>query len=423
MKILKAIKSDSAKDFSNLFFSNVLQKVFGLIREPVIAFFFGASLLYANYLLIRVIADFFSQFTVGNALKANLLPKFTKIFTTHKEISLSKVYSFSIRTMIALFLLSLLVQFIVIWFLESPYSLVLIFLSILLSFTICFNFLNTIYLTILQAQGKFFKFSVATTLNAFCVAIFIYPLTLFFNIFGLVISRIIGIFSITLRYVLPMNKNYKGYEVTLSQSDFNIPTLILGNFANLIILSASLVSGLDGKESITYFTYSVFILNALLTSVVANLSTLLLRKISIQKNNLFMIYSLFISVLVGVILIFGLEFFGQDLIELVFMRGAFTYDDVKMTTGFIQKLSYAFVLIFIATTLFQPFLSLSIEKTRKIRKTIALFFSSTIIIAFIAALVLDLDVKDESLIMIYSTSVMSMFLSVYSYFYYLKYNN
>ena len=79
MKIRKVIKSDSVKDFSSLFFSNVLQKVFGLIREIIVASVFGSTLIYANYLLLRTVADFFSQFTVGNALKANLLPKFTKV--------------------------------------------------------------------------------------------------------------------------------------------------------------------------------------------------------------------------------------------------------------------------------------------------------------------------------------------------------
>ena len=39
MNFRKALKSNSVKDFSSLFFSNILQKVFGLVREPVVAFF------------------------------------------------------------------------------------------------------------------------------------------------------------------------------------------------------------------------------------------------------------------------------------------------------------------------------------------------------------------------------------------------
>jgi len=94
MNLKKSLISRSGKDFFNLFFSNILQKIFGLVREPVIAYFFGSSLLYANYVLLRTAADFLSQFTVGNALKANLLPKFTRIYNAHKFVSLRKVFSF-----------------------------------------------------------------------------------------------------------------------------------------------------------------------------------------------------------------------------------------------------------------------------------------------------------------------------------------
>ena len=316
MKFRKALKSDSVKDFSSLFFSNILQKIFGLVREPVVAFFFGSSLLYANYLLLRTIADFFSQFTVGNALKANLLPKFTKFYEKYKDVSFKKILFFSKKTMIVLFVLSQILQFVIIWYLDSDYTVLLVIVSVLLSISICFNFLNTIYLTIMQAEAKFYSYSLATTLNSFFVAVFIYPLTLFFNVFGLVISRLIGILSLTITYIIPMNKKTDGYEIPISRRDLNIPTLILGNFANIIIISSRLVSGSDGGISITYYTYSVFILNAMLTAIIGNISTLLLRKISIRKNSIFMFYSLLISVFVGVSLVFCLEFYGFELIKL-----------------------------------------------------------------------------------------------------------
>ena len=422
MKIRQALRSSSLKDFSSLFFSNILQKIFGLVREPVIAFFFGSSLLYANYLLLRTVADFFSQFTVGNALKANLLPKFTKVFKIHNSISLKKVFSFSKRTMLLLFFLSQLFQFAIILYLNTEYTLLLSLISVLLSISICFNFLNTIYLTIMQAEGKFFSFSVATSLNSFLVVFFIYPLTYLFNLFGLVVSRLIGILSITFAYVLPMNKKKDGFEVELNREDLNIATLVLGNFANIIILSSRFVSGADGGVSIAYFTYSVFILNALLTAVVGNISTLLLRKVSIKKNNIFMLYSVLISVFMGVFLVLGLEFFGYDLIKIIFMRGEFNLSDVQNTTNFIQSLSYTFVLIFIATSLFQPFFSLDMELSKEVRRNISLVFISSIIIGFFISFILNMDMQTESLIMMSFTSVVSVVLSVYSYVYYLKQN-
>ena len=420
MKFRKALKSNSVKDFSSLFFSNILQKVFGLVREPIVAFFFGSSLLYANYLLLRTIADFFSQFTVGNALKANLLPKFTKVYEKYKDVSFGIVLSFSKRTMLLLFVLSQIVQFAIIWYLDSDYTLLLVIISVLLSISICFNFLNTIYLTIMQAEAKFFSYSIATTLNSFLVAVFIYPLTFFFNVFGLVISRLIGILSLTVVYVVPMNKKKDGFDVPVSSRDLNISTLILGNFANIIIISSRLVSGSDGGVSITYYTYSVFILNALLTAVVGNVSTLLLRKVSIKKNSMFMLYSLLISVFVGLGLVIGLEFYGYELIKLIYMRGEFNLSDVGNTTMFMQNLSYAFVLIFISTTLFQPFFSLPMDSSRKVRRNISIVFIVTIILVFIFSLSSDISVEKKSIVMIYSTSIISLLLSSFSYLYYLK---
>jgi peptidoglycan biosynthesis protein MviN/MurJ (putative lipid II flippase) len=419
--IEKALSYSSVRDFSILFFSKFLQIVFGLIREIIIASVFGSALIYANYLLLRTVADFFSQFTVGNALKANLLPKFTKVLEKYNQVSLSKVFNFSKKTMLLLFVLTQIIQFFIIWYLDTDYTLKLILISVLLSISISFNFLNTIYLTFIQAQGKFFKYSLATTLNSFLVVVLVKPLTLLCGVIGLALSRLFGILSITIFYVLPMNSKKEGFEVELSRKDFNFPTLILGNFANIIILSSRFVSGSDGGNGIAYFTYSVFILNAFLTSVVGNISTLLLRKVSIKKNNMFMFYSFIISIVVGISLVLGLEFYGFDIIKLVYMRGEFNMVDVEQTTEFIKHLSYCFIMIFIATTLFQPFFSLDIISTRKVRRVISLIFILTIVFGILFTITNSkFGVITESIIVMYSSSVISVLLSVYSYYYYLN---
>ena len=222
-------------------------------------------------------------------------------------------------------------------------------------------------------------------------------------------------------YVLPMNKETDGYEVKLTNRDLNLPTLILGNFSNIIIISSRFVSGIDGSNNITYFTYSVFILNALLTSVISNISTLLLRRMSIKEDKLALYYSVGISLFVGLVLVLGLEFFGYELIKLVFFRGEFTLLDVEETTSFIQRLSYSFILMFISTTLFQPFFSLPSERIRKEKSWMSAIFLSVIfggmIFLFFSS---SLDVQDRSLILIYTASIVSVILSLYSYMIYNK---
>ena len=219
----------SIKDFSSLFFSNVLQKIFGLIREPVLAFVFGTSNLFANYLMIKTASDFISQFTVGNSLRANLLPKFTKFYNDNQQVSLKNLNSFVKKFNIYIFIFTQILQSLVIFFFDFENKLVFFLVSLFLSFVICFNFYNTVFLTILQAKGNFLKYAKASVLNAFVSVCFLYPLTLFFSVIGIVISRFLGIITLTFSYVLPMSKEDKGSNINLSYSDFNIYLLILNN--------------------------------------------------------------------------------------------------------------------------------------------------------------------------------------------------
>ena len=82
------LSNKSVIDFAYMFFSNIIKKVFGFVREIVLAFFFGSSLAYANFLLLKTAADLFSQLTQGSALQASLLPKFSNIYSKKEKVSL-----------------------------------------------------------------------------------------------------------------------------------------------------------------------------------------------------------------------------------------------------------------------------------------------------------------------------------------------
>lgn len=420
MNLQKALTSSSVKDFSSLFFSNLLQKFFGLIREVIIASILSSSLIYAHFLMLQSMTGIFSQFASGNSMRANLLPRFTKLFDQNENISLHETDKSLKPIMFWLFLITQIIQSIIIIFLDSEYSIFLFVISFLLSFIVCLNFYNSIYLSVIQAKGEFLKYSLATSLNEFVMVLFIYPLLFLFNISGLVISRIFAKLSVIYFYIIPMKTKNNGYNLSLGKDDFNIPTLILGNFANIIIFTSRFVSGSDGGTSITYFTYSIFILNVILTAVIANISTLLLKKLSLRKDNIFMLYSVAISIVVGVSLVLFLQLYGYNLVEILFVRGNFTNTDAVRTTEFLNKLSYSFVFIFMSTTLFQPFLSMKIEDSKEIRSKIAIIFISTIIISLLFAFTQNFKVEIESLIVIYTCSFISLLLAAYSYFYYLQ---
>ena len=106
------------------------------------------------------------------------------------------------------------------------------------------------------------------------------------------------------------------------------------------------------------------------------------------------------------------------------MRGEFNIVDVEQTTDFIKNLSYCFIMIFIATTLFQPFFSLDITSTRKVRGVISLIFIVTIVSGILFTITdSTFGVNTESIIVMYSSSIISVILSIYSYYYYLRKHN
>ena len=421
MRLNIFLNSQLLKDFSNLFFGNILQKGLGLIRELVIAFFLGSSILYANFLLLRVVADFFSQLTAGNALKANLLPKFTKFYEKSNEISLTEVFRFSQKSSIYLFLISQVVQTVVIFYLNLESNLLFFGVSIVLSFSICFNFINTIFLTIFQARGLFLKSSYASVTNSFVFTLIVYPLISFSSVIGLAISRLVGILSLYFAFIKPLRKENSGFAARLNRSDFNLPTLILGNFANIIIISSRFAAGADGSIDITFFMYAVVLLNALLTAVIGNVSTILLRKITIKKSTILMMYSLLISICIGLLMVLALYFYSTEIVKFVYLRGAFNISDVEQTASYLYELSFAFLLLFVSTILFQPFLTLSIERTKNIRLAMVIFFLLSIVFAIVFSEFNLHTSRESSFLLMYISSVVSLILSIYSYFKYIQY--
>ena len=413
--------SQLLKDFSNLFFANIFQKVLGLIRELVIAFFLGSSILYANFLLLRIVADFFSQITAGNALKANLLPKFTKLYEKNKEVSLKEVFRFSQQSSVYLFIISQVIQTAVIFYLNLESNLLFFGVSLVLSFSICFNFINTIFFTVFQARGLFLRYSYASVTNSLVFTLLVYPLISFVSVIGLALSRLAAILSVYFSFVRPLKKENTGFEVRLNHSDFNFPTLILGNFANIIIISSRFVAGTDGSNSITFFMYAVVLLNALMTAVIGNVSTILLRKIAIKKNTKLMIYSLLTSVFVGLLMVIGLYFYSAEVVKFVYLRGAFNIADVQQTSAYLYELSFAFLLLFVSTILFQPYLTLSIEQTRKERLGMVVLFLLSIAFSVIFAQINSFTSKEGAFLMMYISSTITVALSGYSYFKYIQY--
>ena len=414
MSIKSILLSKSSIDFAYLFCSNIIKKGFGFVREVILASIFGSSVLYANFLLLKTVSELFSDLTQGSAMQASLLSKFSKLYSDNDNISLVNIFNFSRKIMFGLFILSQLIQIPIVFYINPEYFWTFIFLSLLLGVVLSLNFYNAIFLVIMQGKGQFKKHSFSTTMDIFISTLILYPLSILFEVIGIVISRLVGLLSLFYIYLSPMSNEQKGVDVKFGLKDFNISILFLGNFANIIMLLSRFTAGLDDGNNITFFNYSIVLLNVLLTAIILNLNTIVLRRLSIKKDLRLVILSGFSALFLGLGLVFVINTYGFNIIQFIFQRGAFTLEDTFATFAYAKDLSYSFVLIFIASALFQPFFSMDQNLIKRESSVMARILFLAIVGLFVVFNFISLDARDNSLIMIYSLSVLSMFLSIFS---------
>ena len=118
-----------------------------------------------------------------------------------------------------------------------------------------------------------------------------------------------------------------------------------------------------------------------------------------------------------------LYFFSFDIIKFVYLRGAFSLSDVQQTAIYLYELSFGFLLLFIATILFQPFLSLSIMKTKHERLKLASSFLIVLLLSSCVVFFPSFISREKSLIVMYTSSFFAVVLSIYSYRKYLMYED
>ena len=212
-------------------------------------------------------------------------------------------------------------------------------------------------------------------------------------------------------------------EVDIGIKDFSLSVVLLGNLPNFILLSSAFIAGTDGDNNIAYFNYAVVLLNVLLTAIIANINTLMLRKLSISKEIKWLYYSLSIALGCGFILYLFVSQFSVPFIELLYHRGAFTYFDVLQTAAYFKDMTLAIIILLISSVLSQPYFILDVEYRSQYSKILSL----SILISFLAVVASfyfnDWDARLRSLVMLYSMSLISLLLSIFTCMKYFKYES
>ena len=216
------------------------------------------------------------------------------------------------------------------------------------------------------------------------------------------------------KFFKSMFSEFDGHKVSFELKDINLPIMLLGNFANIIMLLSRFVAGLDQGNNITFFNYSIVILNVFLTAVIMNLNTIVLRRLSIQKDIKIIFYSVCISLILGLSLVFFIRTYGFFIIQFIFERGRFNSQDTMLTFLYAKDLSVSFVFIFLSSALFQPFFSLEQNLIKKDSKIMSLILFFATVVLFVYFYCIESTARQNSIIMIYSLSIISMLLSVFS---------
>ena len=76
-------------------------------------------------------------------------------------------------------------------------------------------------------------------------------------------------------------------------------------------------------------------------------------------------FSVFSALFSGLGLVFIINVYGFGIIQFIFERGAFSSGDTANTVFYLKSLSWSFILMFIATSLIQPFFTLKKQVMQK----------------------------------------------------------
>ena len=127
------------------------------------------------------------------------------------------------------------------------------------------------------------------------------------------------------------------------------------------------------------------------------------------------------ALFLGLGLVFIINGVGFEIFQFVFQRGAFTLEDTISTVAYAKDLSFAFIFIFIASVFFQPFFTLPSEYLKKESKKFAVVFLVSICAILSYYQFFPSSANEQSLIMMYSLSLVYFIISIFSFFKYYKF--
>ncbi len=347
------------KSFMKLFVGNFIGKVIGLLREIIIAYFYGISIPVSTFRVAQSATLIPINFFTSDALNAGFIP----LYNHYKKLSFRKAQSLFWLLVFVFFVLSIFISFIL--FFYASYGVTLIspgfdekahilatnFIKIM-SIGVPFYVLSSLFSYLAISNNFYFLASIRPTIQSIGIIIGVVFAYFFDNIllFAWGFTGAYILFFLIGLFFLKNQKLLKFYFLSIKEiiRDFwnNIkPLLLLPLILQGNIVIEKIVASLIGANVIAAVEYAKFITETgvVLLAVplgLVGLSSLSNLTIEEMKNKLTNIIPIILIITIPISLF--LFIYSDLIISLIFKRGAFTQNSVFVTKSILIGLSFSF---------------------------------------------------------------------------------
>lgn len=329
-----------------------LSKIFGFLREIVIASYFGTSLSTDAFFVAQNIPAI-AFAAIGAAISVAVIPIYTKLMKEDKNKA-----SYFINNLLTIsFLLTTILMIICIVFskqivllvapsLEEAGVILASKILKILSITLFFTMFSYIFGGMLNSNNKFYIPQLAAIPYNIISVLAVMVLSKKIDIWSLVVGTILGMLIQTIVHIIPICK-FNKYKLTLNFKEENLKKLLILSWPmvitvlfqqlNLVVdknvasnFAVGSISAINYSNRIIGIVYGIFSVS-LMTVLYAKFNELIISK---NKNEVFrlLLKSLIIVLFVTLPVTMLSIVYDKEIISIVFGRGAFDAAAISMTS-------------------------------------------------------------------------------------------
>lgn len=381
------------KSVSAIMICTLLTKLLGFVRELVLSYYYGTSGISDAYLISQTIPSVIFEF-VGAGITACFIPIYLKI-KTNKNIQSANEFTNKITSLILMFSTVVIIMveactpfFVKIFasgFTGDTLNWGIVFTRICI-LSLYFSTYIFVYTAYLNANNNFFVSSFSGVVLSVCIIISIY-MGAKYNVLLMSIGSCLAV-GVRLLFIIPETKKYSLKScINISWNDIYVKEffilmlpVVIGTSINEIntLVDRTIASRVE-VGAISALTYANSMMQLVNGSIVQPITTVAYPKITecIHRKNEQRAISI-VTRIIGILLFLlipltiGIWCFGEQIIELLFSRGAFDRKALIMTSGAFKYYSLGLSFIGLREVLTRFYYANEDSKTPMINSSVGL---------------------------------------------------